>query len=266
MAATPHTGGDANTVRWDVAATQAFLAGETDKGAHGVRCIDVGTMSEAVPSCIPSVEVSRVVRYRIPKVTADGMCSRPDDLEKDPFELLAIVNGVSGTDEELGASQAVRRLSLLYQIMKSIADTTGSEWVGVYRVIPSPPQARPTSLDERALVKEAYVGSPSRPFFPLTAAFAEHSNNSTVALTRQTVLIHDTRKMDADEPYYVCDGKVRSELCAPILDASGACIGIIDVEAWRPNHFTPLRTAIILDVCAQLGRHNLFTEWLATVS
>ena len=33
----------------------------------------------------------------------------------------------------------------------------------------------------------------------------------------------DTHDMDASTPYYVCSSRVRSELCAPIFNARGAC-------------------------------------------
>ena len=131
--------------------------------------------------------------------------------------------------------------------------------------------------DSTALLKEAYVGEPSRPFFPLTAEFAAGSNNSTVAMTNTTVVIPDTQHMDDDVAYYVCSSKVRSEVCAPIavpklvgggvpgskdeVEGSGPApgvIGIIDVEAWDAHHFSPAHIDVILHTCAELGRHTLF--------
>jgi len=40
-----------------------------------------------------------------------------------------------------------------------------------------------------ALLKEAYVGEPSRAYFPLTTDFAVGSNNSTVAMSNIGVVI-----------------------------------------------------------------------------
>jgi L-methionine (R)-S-oxide reductase len=174
---------------------------------------------------------------------------------------------------------AIARLHRLQCAVEALAAAIGAEWVGVYRCVASPPAARPTAAGERALVKEAYVGSPSRPFFPLTAPFASGSNNSTVAMTGGCVVIHDVRRMPADSPYYICDGKVRTEICAPIWaggvpragrptvsdgDAGEAegVIGIIDAEAWRPDHFTPERIAAVLQACRQLGEVGLWASEL----
>ena len=46
---------------------------------------------------------------------------------------------------------------------------------------------RPTD----SLVKEAYVGAPSRPIFPLVGDWAEVSNNAWVALEGKVRLIAD---------------------------------------------------------------------------
>src|SRR5206468_690344 len=88
---------------------------------------------------------------------------------------------------------------------------------------------------ETVLVKESYLGVMSRPEFPLTQEFAEHSNNSTVGLTGKAVIIQDVRAHAG--PYYNCDSKVNSELCVPIINQNNAIIGIIDAESFKPNHF-----------------------------
>lgn len=130
-------------------------------------------------------------------------------------------------------------------------------------------------------MKEAYVGEPSRPFFPLTETFAAGSNNSTVAMTNTTVVIPDTQHMGDGVAYYVCSSKVRSEVCAPIavpaLEGGGVpgskdavagsgsaagVVGIIDVEAWDAHHFSATHVDVILHTCAALGRHNLFVDAL----
>jgi putative methionine-R-sulfoxide reductase with GAF domain len=200
-------------------------------------------------------------------VTADGTCSRPDDLEPEPFDVLAHTVGVK-SPEDAGYFAAVRRLAVLKSIVESLAKYTASDWLGVYRVIESPSAARPTSVGEQCLVKESYVGAPSRPFFPLTPAFAELSNNSTVALTGSAILLPDTRKLGAEEPYYVCDGKVRSELCAPITcPSTGKVIGIIDAESFAPQHYSgsaegDARTNAILLACQRLGEAGLLVDML----
>ena len=106
-------------------------------------------------------------------------------------------------------------------------------------------------------MKEAYVGEPSRAYFPLTQEFAKGSNNSTVGLTNTAIVIPDTQHIDSDVAYYVCSSKVRAEVCAPIA-RDGVVVGIIDVEAWRPNHFARKDVDVILHTCAALADRNLF--------
>lgn len=151
--------------------------------------------------------------WRIPKITAEGTCSRPGDLHPEPFDLLAAVysrrgESAAAVSSASGEEPVVARAAVLHEVVRRIEEATGADWVGVYRVIESPPAALPHSAGERCLVKEAYRGAPSRPFFPLTPEFAAHSNNSTVAMTAQAILLPDTHKLGDEDPYYVCDAKV----------------------------------------------------------
>lgn len=171
--------------------------------------------------------------WRIPKITPEGTCSRPGDLEPEPFSLLASVYarcadssaaGGSGSGlASFSADSVIARAAVLHEVVRLIEEATGADWVGVYRAIESPPAAAPRSAGERCLVKEAYRGAPSRPFFPLTPEFAAHSNNSTVAMTAQAILLPDTRKLGDEDPYYVCDAKVRPSgagRCSAAFDRS----------------------------------------------
>jgi putative methionine-R-sulfoxide reductase with GAF domain len=45
-------------------------------------------------------------------------------------------------------------------------------------------------------------------------------------------------------------------VCAPIYRGDER-IGIIDVEAWKKDHFSDDRVAVVLDVCEQLGKMDL---------
>lgn len=213
----------------------------------------------AVPGAVPAdaAELAALFTYRIPRVTADDeTCSR--GLDPEPFDLHRALTGVSFSVSAVDAAHAIR-LSKLGAVVRHVARCTGAEWAGVYRVVPSDAAAYPVLVGSAStLLKEAYVGAPSRPFFPLTAAFAAKSNNSTVGMSGDAVVIQDTRRLDDETPYYSCDGSVRSELCAPVRAPDGRVIGIMDVEAFAPGFFTPERIAFVLDVCAQLGAVRLF--------
>jgi L-methionine (R)-S-oxide reductase len=116
--------------------------------------------------------------------------------------------------------------------------------------------------NELGLLKEAYLGEPSRAVFPLTEAFAIKSTNSWVGLHGEIRHIPNTRAREEGVSYYECSGSVQSELCLPIFksfpssSAGGMewrVIGIIDLESWNPNHFTPQMIRDVLEVGFLLG-------------
>ena len=174
-------------VRLDRSAVEALIASSCTEPIVNLSCI-------AAPAQFTDAETDSLLKWSIPLLTEDGSCSRSDALDPVPFNL----SGVLGAP----TLALLQRLWTLRSAMQIIGSTTGAQWAGVYRVIPSPAVAA-----EQTLLKEAYIGSPSRPFFPLTDAFAETSNNSTVGMTGVAIIIHDTRQLNADTPYYVCDNK-----------------------------------------------------------
>lgn len=251
--------------------THTELAALAAARAPAANPVDLAALVAAAPAAVAAAapaDLLALTRYRVPRVTEDGTCSRPDDLLPEPFDLLAALHGGAAVGDGAPATAAaLARQWVLTQAMRTLAASTGADWVGVYRAVPTP--GGPPG--QRALAKEAYVGAPSRALFPLTPAFAEHSNNSTVGLSGSAVLIGDTRRLDDSTPYYVCDAKVRSELCVPIFAPGGLAtaataapevIGIIDAEAFAPGHFTPERRDAVLAVAAALGEAGLLVDML----
>lgn len=209
-------------------------------------------------SSLPHATLSGLVRYRVPMPAEDGMCAS-GRLHDDPFDLLKEIHGSppSGSPRECAI---LARQWVLAEAVAALTAACGAEWVGIYRSVPTPGDGG-SGGEGRSLVKEAYLGAPSRALFPLTPAFAAGSNNSSVGLTGDAVLIHDTRTLSDDSPYYTCDAKVRSELCVPI-SARGEVIGIIDVESFTPSHFTPARVDAVLAAAAALGEWELGVRML----
>ena len=291
-----------NVTRLDRAAVLALLAGADRPCAPfdlaQLAAFDLAQLVAQAPAAVAALGAEargRLTRYRVPRVTEDGTCSRPGDLLPEPFDLLAAVHGLREGDA--GAEGVLQRQHVLAQAVAQLAAATAVDWCGVYRRVRAPGAG---AGGEHALVKEAYVGAPSRALFPLTAAFAAHSNNSTVGLSGTAILIDDTRALDDATPYYVCDGAVRSELCVPIFgrrrrqrgeaaapsadgaaavgEAEGAgeeeeeegeeeeeeevLLGIIDAEAFAPRHFTPARVALVLAAAEALGRAALLAPLL----
>ena len=191
--------------------------------------------------------------WPVPRETDGGACSsRPGDTV--PFDALLGEYGEAAPVVDAGAPR-VRRLARLSALMRALVASTGADWLGVYRVVPRG--------GGTALQKEAYTGAPSRAFFPLTADFAAHSNNSAVALSGCARLIGDAHALGDDDAYYVCDARVRSELCAPIVSAAGVVIGIIDAESFSADHFADsARAAAVLLACELLGECDLLRELL----
>ena len=109
----------------------------------------------------------------------------------------------------------------------------------------------------------------------MTPEFALRSTNSWVGLTGNARVIANTARRDADVSYYMCSGRVQSELCVPILRevaaptpgpgpaAAGAplwqVIGIIDLESWNAEHFSPRIVRETLKVAFDLGANNLMS-------
>ena len=212
----------------------------------------------AIASSPCAIASGELASWPVPKLSADGGCSLAGKFEEEPFPVhLALVH--SGMTPE----SASRRLGALRNVCAEIARVTGAEWVGVYERV-SPVEASVKwggSATHASLMKLAYVGAPSRPFFPLTPEFAASSNNSTVGLTGKCIIYHDVRALPKDAPYYTCDGKVRAEVCAPIIDGNGAVIGIIDVESFTPDVFRDAgKLSVVLAACAALGAADLLRD------
>ena len=184
---------------------------------------------EAMADKVDVGDAASLYTYPVPMLSEDGTCSAIDEMAPVPYDLTGILGGRS----EL----ATRRLALLERLVERAQETTGCDWVGVY-------QRRATPAGTPVLVKLSYVGRPSRAEFPLTAAFAEGSTNSTVGLTGRALVIDDVKRhVEAGGAFYVCDGEVQSEACLPLLDETRAVLGIIDAEAKPLAFFGPKRLA-----------------------
>jgi L-methionine (R)-S-oxide reductase len=236
--------GSSSVVRLDAAAIRARAEGAKSRAGEDVRrCFALPPPEGA------SVEDARsLLEYVVPALSADGMCST-DVMAPAPFELHTEL-GVPLTEDVWENPEALRvfRLKALVDV---IAAETKAEWVGIYE------KRAPRGKFGQSLFKLAYVGSPSRPEFPLTEAFARASNNSTVAMTSTAVIIPDTDARSSDVAYYVCDGRVKYELCAPLVDAAGEVHGIIDIEAWRPHALGEDLVDWVLAICEVLAESKV---------
>lgn len=96
----------------------------------------------------------------------------------------------------------------------------GFLWCGFYLVDPG-------KLDE--LVVGPYRGA----LGCLRIAFGR-GVCGTAAAERRTIIVPD---VEAFPGHIACDSRSRSEIVVPVLDASGALIGVLDVDAAEPAAF-----------------------------
>ena len=201
-----------------------------------------------------------------PKIA--GACSR-----KTADEMFDALGAARASVPGLSEEAALSRLRALRAVCALVAEKTNAHWCGIYQVVqPSAgTDLGPFGGDNGApnLLKLAYIGAPSRPYFPLTAAFAAGSNNSTVAMSGRAIVYHDILTLPTDSPYYTCDARVRSEACVPIFGPAGSdeVIGIMDVEAFEPDVFRPAEAlGLVLAACAQLSNADLLRGPLAAAA
>jgi putative methionine-R-sulfoxide reductase with GAF domain len=177
-------------------------------------------------------------QYKIPELGEGGSCSLFGRLQSEPFDLKNIL---LKENQELDAN-LVYSMQILTQIVDYIVQVSGVDWFGIY-------QKRDTN-NEQGLVKLTYHGAPSRPIFPLTSDFSLLSNNVQVALSKKPRIINDIESYQAQGgEYYICDPKVKSEVCLPILTATGEMLGIIDAEAFKTDFFDENTVALLIAAC-----------------
>ncbi len=192
-------------------------------------------------------EIMELYTYFIPKLTPDGSCSITEELQGLPYNL-AETFGLSYDCKTLQTHSQTVRLWHLKNIVRNLYKQTQVDWLGIYRKTKN-------KKGQEILLKESYIGSPSRPEFPLTKKFARYSNNSTVGLTGKAIIVENVTTYAG--PYYKCDGKVRSEFCLPIINTDNQIIGIIDAESFKENYFTSKLLLQIAKVAFELGKINL---------
>ena len=175
--------------------------------------------------------------YQVPELGEGGACSLFGQLAEEPYDLAATLGQSEATAAALGQLTAV---------VQNYQHTNDSDWFGIY-------QKRQNPQGETVLVKLAYFGAASRAEFPLTAEFAQISNNSTVGLTGKAKVINDvTAYLTAGGEYYTCDPKVLSEACLPLVNSKGELAGIIDAEAFKRQAYHTDALVRLVAICLVL--------------
>lgn len=180
-------------------------------------------------------------QYSVPELGEGGACSLFGVLAETPYDLTEILGGKTPANQQ--ALSQLGQLSRYYQQHANVA------WFGIY-------QARTNNAGQAVLVKLSYFGAPSRAEFPLTAEFAQISNNSTVGLSGKARVINDVAAyLQQGGEYYTCDPKVLAEACLPLFDQSGKIVGIVDAEDFTKHVFTPDAMALLVAVCLTIPNY-----------
>ena len=162
-----------------------------------------------------------------------GTCSLFGELQSEPFNLNHYVESTANNIQAMLALEAITQFVAVQDIV---------DWFGIY-------QTREID-NQRQLLKLSYVGSPSRPLFPVSKEYAKISNNAFVALSGEGRVINNVEAyVQNGGEYYTCDPKVQAEVCLPIIANNGQVLGIIDAEAFTKEVFTPEVLALLTAVC-----------------
>lgn len=213
------------------------LPGNADALASQVRDHVAALQALMRPEALASVDVQW--QYRVPELGEGGSCSLFGQLAEKPYDLAATLGGPTPRNRQLvGAATA---------LVQYFRQRSRSQWFGIYRALPN-------AAGERVLVKLAYFGAESRAEFPLTAEFAQGSNNSAVGLSGQGRLIDSVDSFVAEGGgYYTCDPKVQSEACLPLFNDQREVIGIVDAEAFEPGVYAGEELALLLAITTVLS-------------
>jgi L-methionine (R)-S-oxide reductase len=212
---------------------QAGLAGLLQGQEQAIEQAVVSLKQHLATVAAPAVSWS----YQVPELGEGGACSLFGQLAEQPYDLAVTLGQNAAT------TAALCQLTAVVQYYQQHND---SDWFGIY-------QKRQNTAGETVLVKLAYFGAPSRAEFPLTAEFAQISNNSTVGLTGKAKVINDvTAYLTSGGEYYTCDPKVLAEACLPLFNSQGEVAGIIDAEAFKRQAYHTEALVLLVALCLVL--------------
>lgn len=202
-------------------------------------------------SLAAAAEISDLYKFHVPLVLSeDGLvCARELDPKK--FDLGLEIYGIPDDSTVRLHHPMTARLQSLRRSLIQLQERVGADWIGIYRKM----RGVGPQKEEETLVKECYLGAPSRVFFPIRPMLA-YSTNARVASHRKTHVIDNTA---AAEAYYQCDARVLSECCVPVIDKSGDLLGIVDAESFQKYYFHPERVHTLETFAQELAVSGLMT-------
>lgn len=136
---------------------------------------------------------------------------RPNRADRDYAAIARSLRARAGRDEAAAA--------LIDALWAGLAGT-GVSWVGVYGKVPE---------------REELVLGPCRDR-PACSPIGLHGVCGRAWRQVQPIVVRDVRTLGS--AYVACDPRDRSELVLPLLDATGACWGVLDADSHRIGDFS----------------------------
>lgn len=121
---------------------------------------------------------------------------------------------------------------------------TGVSWLGFYL---GPGQTMP---DGRTVGPDEMLLGPCRPR-PACSPIGLHGACGRCWRERGPLVVRDVRLLGAD--YVACDPRDMSELVLPLVDARGACAGVLDLDSHETGAFSERDATDLLSVLDRAG-------------
>lgn len=149
----------------------------------------------------------------------------------------ALVRGVSRTRDR---DEAMRRaVALLWDAFgepdPARPTRGGVSWVGFYLKVPG--------AEEMVLV--------CREPKPACSPIGLHGMCGRSWRERSSIVVRDVSVLG--KGYIACDPRDQSEVVVPMLDATGACAGVLDVDSYQVGAFSPADAKGMWSLLAALG-------------
>ncbi len=131
-------------------------------------------------------------------------------MERKYDEAIAALKGATGDRHE--------RMQRVVDVLWDALHPTGVSWVGFY-------------VSEG---RDELVLGPRRDK-PACSPIGMHGACGQVYLSREPLVVRDVKELGAD--YVACDPRDRSEVVIPLLDESGDCWGVLDLDSFDSDAF-----------------------------
>jgi putative methionine-R-sulfoxide reductase with GAF domain len=158
------------------------------------------------------------------------------NVERDPSAAFRLSKAVATNRITLAAIADAPRDERAREIGQAILEGRGYRWVGLYDVL----------ADQIAAVAWTGDEAPANPRFARTVGL-----NGDAVAQGKTVVANDVA---TDARYLATLAATRAEMIVPVLGASGAVVGTIDVASERAGAFDG-RDVEWVEACARAARH-----------